>query len=206
MMSGVMELDSSLTASKVVPCGEDFKAVVGILMLIVVQTEVVVLYTQGVESKQWREFGRTEVIDNTLNPDFVRKYILDYFFEEKQNLRFDVYDIDSKSPDLAKHDFLGQVHCTLGEIVGSPASRLEKPLGGIPGKKCGTIILSAEELGNCRAQSDMMWVSERQVSGGAHHADQDYATMQFCANKLDKKDFFGKSDPFMVFYRSNEDG
>uniref|UniRef100_A0A8C5BYT2 Copine Vb n=1 Tax=Gadus morhua TaxID=8049 RepID=A0A8C5BYT2_GADMO len=90
-------------------------------------------------------FGRTEVIDNTLNPDFVRKYILDYFFEEKQNLP------------------------------------IEK---GIPGKKCGSIILSAEELSNCR----------------------DSATMQFCANKLDKKDFFGKSDPFMVFYRSNEDG
>uniref|UniRef100_A0A8C7ZM67 Copine Va n=1 Tax=Oryzias sinensis TaxID=183150 RepID=A0A8C7ZM67_9TELE len=89
--------------------------------------------------------SETEVIKNTLNPDFVRKYILDYFFEEKQNLRFDVYDIDSKSPDLGKHDFLGQVYCTLGEIVGSPASRLEKPLGGIPGKTCGTIILSAEE-------------------------------------------------------------
>ncbi|KAG7494474.1 copine-8-like isoform X2 [Solea senegalensis] len=143
-----------------------------------------VLYTQGVETKQWREFGRTEVIDNTLNPDFVRKYILDYFFEEKQNLRFDLYDMDSKSPDLSKHDFLGQMFCTLGEIVGSPASRLEKPLGGIPGKKCGAIILSAEELSNCR----------------------DSALMQFCANKLDKKDFFGKSDPFMVFYRSNEDG
>uniref|UniRef100_A0AAY4DE79 C2 domain-containing protein n=1 Tax=Denticeps clupeoides TaxID=299321 RepID=A0AAY4DE79_9TELE len=130
------------------------------------------------------QFGRTEVIDNTLNPDFVRKYILDYFFEEKQNLRFDMYDVDSKSPDLSKHDFLGQVFCTLGEVVGSPASRLEKPLGGIPGKKCGSIVLTAEELGNCR----------------------DFATMQFCANKLDKKDFFGKSDPFMVFYRSNEDG
>eukprot|EP00064_Thunnus_orientalis_P010299 superscaffoldBa00001385_g10325 len=75
------------------------------------------------------KFGRTEVIDNTLNPDFVRKYILDYFFEEKQNLRFDLYDVDSKSPDLSKHDFLGQTFCTLGEIVGSPASRLEKPLG-----------------------------------------------------------------------------
>uniref|UniRef100_A0AAZ3SIJ8 C2 domain-containing protein n=1 Tax=Oncorhynchus tshawytscha TaxID=74940 RepID=A0AAZ3SIJ8_ONCTS len=163
-----------------------------------ITVSLVVLYTQGVETKQWREFGRTEVIDNTLNPDFVRKYILDYFFEEKQNLRFDVYDIDSKSPDLAKHDFLGQVFCTLGEIVGSPASRLEKPLGfylcfslslslscsGIPGKKCGTIILSVEELGNCR----------------------EVATMQFCAHKLDRKDFFGKSDPFLVFYRSNEDG
>ncbi|NP_694806.1 copine-5 isoform 2 [Mus musculus] len=163
-----------------------------------------VMYTQGMENKQWREFGRTEVIDNTLNPDFVRKFIVDYFFEEKQNLRFDLYDVDSKSPDLSKHDFLGQAFCTLGEIVGSSGSRLEKPLtigtfslnsrtgkpmpavsnGGVPGKKCGTIILSAEELSNCR----------------------DVATMQFCANKLDKKDFFGKSDPFLVFYRSNEDG
>uniref|UniRef100_A0A674MPE9 Copine Vb n=1 Tax=Takifugu rubripes TaxID=31033 RepID=A0A674MPE9_TAKRU len=136
------------------------------------------------------QFGRTEVIDNTLNPDFVRKYILDYFFEEKQNLRFDLSEFAGEFLNCLPpffcwfQDFLGQTFCTLGEIVGSPASRLEKPLGGIPGKKCGTIVLSAEELSNCR----------------------DSATLQFCANKLDKKDFFGKSDPFMVFYRSNEDG
>uniref|UniRef100_A0A8D3DGS7 C2 domain-containing protein n=1 Tax=Scophthalmus maximus TaxID=52904 RepID=A0A8D3DGS7_SCOMX len=111
-----------------------------------------VLYTQGMGNKEWREFGRTEVIDNTLNPDFVRKFILDYFFEERQNLRFDF--------------------------------RLEKALGGIPGKKCGTIIVKAEELNNCRES----------------------VMMQFCGNKLDKKDFFGKSDPFLVFHRSNEDG
>lgn len=35
---------------------------------------------------------------------------------------------------------------------------------------------------------------------------QESVMMQFCGNKLDKKDFFGKSDPFLVFYRSNEDG
>uniref|UniRef100_A0A4W3HSD1 Copine 8 n=1 Tax=Callorhinchus milii TaxID=7868 RepID=A0A4W3HSD1_CALMI len=137
--------------------------------------------------------SKTEVIDNTLNPDFVRKFILDYFFEERQNLRFDLYDVDSKSSNLSKHDFLGQAFCTLGEIVGSQGSRLEKPLNihvmtgipmGIPGKKCGAIILTAEELSNCR----------------------DVVVMQFCANKLDKKDFFGKSDPFLVFFRSNEDG
>uniref|UniRef100_A0A8C9ZLZ2 Copine family member 9 n=1 Tax=Sander lucioperca TaxID=283035 RepID=A0A8C9ZLZ2_SANLU len=130
------------------------------------------------------EFGRTEVIYNTLNPDFVRKFILDFFFEEKQNLRFDVYNVDTRSSNLSKHDFLGQMFCTLGEIIGSTGSRLERTLSGIPGKKCGTIIFSAEELSNCR----------------------DIATMQLCANKLDKKDFFGKSDPFLVFYRSNEDG
>ncbi|XP_025030222.1 copine-8, partial [Python bivittatus] len=167
---------------------------------------ICVLYTQGMGNKEWREFGRTEVIDNTLNPDFVRKFIMDYFFEERQNLRFDLYDVDSKSPNLSKHDFLGQVFCTLGEIVGSQGSRLEKPVilklpwwnlvakakmantsrlqKGIPGKKCGTIILTAEELNCCR----------------------EAVLMQFCANKLDKKDFFGKSDPFLVFFRSNEDG
>uniref|UniRef100_A0A9J7YDE8 Copine 8 n=2 Tax=Cyprinus carpio TaxID=7962 RepID=A0A9J7YDE8_CYPCA len=129
-------------------------------------------------------FGRTEVIDNTLNPDFVRKFILDYFFEERQNLKFDLYDVDSKSTNLSKHDFLGQIFCTLGEVVGSLGGRMEKSLGGIPGKKCGTIIVKAEELSNCRES----------------------VMMQFCGNKLDKKDFFGKSDPFLVFYRSNEDG
>ncbi|XP_033470711.1 copine-8 [Epinephelus lanceolatus] len=145
---------------------------------------ICVLYTQGMGNKEWREFGRTEVIDNTLNPDFVRKFILDYFFEERQNLRFDLYDVDSKSANLSKHDFLGQAYCTLGEVVGSLGSRLEKALGGIPGKKCGTIIVKAEELNNCRES----------------------VMMQFCGNKLDKKDFFGKSDPFLVFHRSNEDG
>ncbi|KAG7326487.1 hypothetical protein KOW79_009888 [Hemibagrus wyckioides] len=145
---------------------------------------VVVLYIQGIGTKEWREYGRTEVIDNTLNPDFVRKFVLDFFFEEKQNLRFDVYNVDTRSSNISKHDFLGQTFCTLGEIIGSTGSRMERTLSGIPGKKCGTIILNAEELSNCR----------------------DIATMQLCANKLDKKDFFGKSDPFLVFYRSNEDG
>ncbi|XP_031656952.1 copine-8-like [Oncorhynchus mykiss] len=145
---------------------------------------ICVLYTQGISNREWREFSRTEVIDNTLNPDFVRKFLLDYFFEERQNLRFDLYDLDSKSDNLSKHDFLGQAFCTLGEVVGSMGSRMEKPLIGIPGKKCGTIIVRAEELSNCRES----------------------VMLQFCGNKLDKKDFFGKSDPFLVFYRSNEDG
>uniref|UniRef100_A0A674ATH5 Copine-8-like n=1 Tax=Salmo trutta TaxID=8032 RepID=A0A674ATH5_SALTR len=106
----------------------------------------------GIGLRCWRTFSRTEMINNTLNPDFVRKFILDYFFEERQNLRFDL--------------------C------------MEKPLIGIPGKKCGTIKVRAEELSNCRES----------------------VMLQFCGNKLDKKDFFGKSDPFLVFYRSNEDG
>ncbi|NXO51645.1 CPNE9 protein, partial [Aramus guarauna] len=134
---------------------------------------VVVLFVQGSGSSEWKEFGRTEVIDNTLNPDFVRKFVLDYYFEEKQNLRFDVYNVDSKSCSILKQVSTARARGTRGDA----------PVG-VPGKRCGTILLLAEELSNCR----------------------DIVTMQLCANKLDKKDFFGKSDPFLVFYRSNEDG
>ena len=34
---------------------------------------------------------------------------------------------------------------------------------------------------------------------------RDLAVMTFNARNLDKKDFFGKSDPFLVFLRCNED-
>ncbi|NWX53773.1 CPNE9 protein, partial [Promerops cafer] len=157
---------------------------------------VVVLFVQVSGSSEWKEFGRTEVIDNTLNPDFVRKFVLDYYFEEKQNLRFDVkwwgwvvgdwgnHPPGSHNALFGAQDFLGQAFVALGEVIGSQRGRLERPLTGVPGKRCGTILLLAEELSNCR----------------------DIVTMQLCANKLDKKDFFGKSDPFLVFYRSNEDG
>ena len=36
------------------------------------------------------QFGRTEIIQNTLNPDFVRKFVMDYFFEESQKLKFEL--------------------------------------------------------------------------------------------------------------------
>ncbi|KAK3608098.1 hypothetical protein CHS0354_004755 [Potamilus streckersoni] len=129
----------------------------------------------------WREFGRTEVIWNNLNPDFVKKFVMNYFFEECQKIKFEVYDVDSKSADLAKHDFLGRMECTLGEVVSSGSRFMKKLIG--PKPNSGNIIIGVEELSSCKEQ----------------------VIMQFCAHKLDKKDFFGKSDPFLTFLRANED-
>ncbi|XP_031566337.1 copine-8-like isoform X2 [Actinia tenebrosa] len=145
----------------------------------------VVMYTQGIGTKEWREFGRTEYIMDNLNPDFVKTFVIHYFFEEVQKLKFEVYDVDKKSTRLEDHDFIGSAECTLGSIIGENGGRLEKALTNKDfNKSRGKIILTCEELSACK----------------------DVVTIQFRGHKLDKKDFFGKSDPFLVFYRYNEDG
>ncbi|KAF6031304.1 CPNE9 [Bugula neritina] len=96
-----------------------------------------VVFTKQFASDRWRELGRTETIWDNLNPDFVKKFELDYYFEEKQILKFEIYDIDSQSADLSKHDFLGTMECSLGEIVS--AGRLKRALKG-PKANSGSIV------------------------------------------------------------------
>ncbi|XP_033626686.1 copine-8-like isoform X1 [Asterias rubens] len=144
---------------------------------------ICVMYVQAMGSTAYKEFGRSEVIMNNLNPNFVKKFVIDYFFEERQGLKFELYDVDCKSHDLKKHDFLGSAECTMGEIMGSSGCKLKKPLKG-PKKDSGTIIIKGEEMSACK----------------------DLLMIELKGDNLDKKDFFGKSDPFLVFYRCNEDG
>ncbi|KAK2571445.1 Copine-8 [Acropora cervicornis] len=138
---------------------------------------MVVLYTQAMGSKEWREFGRTECIKDNLNPDFVKSFIISYFFEEMQKLRFEVYDKDKPTAKLSHHDFQGAAECTLGSIVGEFGGRLQKPLINPKVKNPGTIIVTAEEVFDCK----------------------DVLTLELKGHKLDKKDFFGKSDPFLLY-------
>nr|XP_039250051.1 copine-8-like [Styela clava] len=151
---------------------------------------MVVMYVEALSCEErWRELGRTEEIQNTLNPQFTRKFSIDHYFDEIQNLRFEVYDIDKKSHDLKDHDFLGWAECKLAAII--RAKRYETPLylkkketPLLQQKKKGKIIIVAEEL--CASKQ---WLS-----------------MKWEGRKLDRKDVFGSSDPFMVFSRCNEDG
>ncbi|XP_072234221.1 copine-3-like isoform X1 [Leuresthes tenuis] len=141
---------------------------------------VLLMNTSG---PHWCEIGRTEKIDNCLNPKFSKCLVLDYYFEMVQKLRFEVYDIDSENCNLEEADFLGQLECTLGQIVSS--SKLTRPLvmkDKTPAGK-GTITICAEE-----------------------RTDNRVVTFEVAARKLDKKDFFGKSDPFLEFYKQTETG
>lgn len=141
---------------------------------------VVMIFKDG----NWFEIGRTERLDNTLNPRFSKAVTVDYFFEELQKLKFFIYDIDSPSGNLKSADFLGEMECTLGQLVSSGTYTKPLVLKVTTGGQSGLITVVAEE-----------------VAGG-----NDEVFLQFRAEKLDKKDFLGKSDPYLEFSRAKEDG
>ncbi|XP_023681484.1 copine-4 isoform X3 [Paramormyrops kingsleyae] len=131
---------------------------------------------------QWLEVDRTEVIRSSIHPTFSKVFTVDFYFEEVQRLRFDLYDISSTHNGIREADFLGAMECTLGQIVSQ--RKLSKSLlkqGNTAGKSSITVI--AEEL-----------------SG-----NDDYVELSFSARKLDDKDFFSKSDPFLEIFRMNDD-
>ncbi|KAM9309095.1 copine-4-like [Pholidichthys leucotaenia] len=131
---------------------------------------------------QWMEADRTEVIRSCVNPTFSKVFTLDFYFEEVQRLRFELFDVISSHNGLKEALFLGSVECTLGQIISQ--RKLSKALlrpGGTVGK--AIITITAEEL----------------------TGNDDYIELSFSARKLDDKDFFSKSDPFLEIYRLNDD-
>jgi len=137
-----------------------------------------VLFVQrSAKPADWAEFGRTEKIQDSLSPRWGKKFVMDYKFEERQLLKFSIYDIDSSSSNLESHDFLGDTECSLGEIMAQQSKGFVRKLS-----KGGKIFVHAEELSS----------------------NKDLITMKFEGQKLDNKDFFGKSDPFIEISKSNE--
>lgn len=65
----------------------------------------VVVYLRSSNNQVFREIGRTEVIYDNHFPKFSKQFRLDYYFEQDQTLRFDVFDEDKKgSSKLKDHD------------------------------------------------------------------------------------------------------
>ncbi|KAL5473586.1 hypothetical protein EMCRGX_G028088 [Ephydatia muelleri] len=143
----------------------------------------VFLYSKGREV-EWTKVGRTEVIENNLNPKYSTTFLLEYRFEEVQNLQFVVYDVDDKHhvDNIDKQQLLGAMECTLAEIVAAGV-HLTKPLK-LQGHPAGTITVQAEEI------QDSKFILDFQLS----------------ATKLEKKDLFGKSDPYIEIAKAQEGG
>ncbi|KAM9331608.1 copine-3-like isoform 3-T3 [Pholidichthys leucotaenia] len=122
------------------------------------------------------------MILNCLNPKFAKKFVLDYYFEMVQRLKFCVFDIDNDTYDLSDDDFLGELECTLGQIVSNRQMTRSLLLKNKRPAGRGTITICAEEITDTRV-----------------------ANFEVSARKLDKK-YLWWSDPFLEFFKQTETG
>lgn len=91
---------------------------------------------------------------------------------------FRIYDWDTKTTTLKGQDLIGEVECSLAEIMTFQGTEIVKTLP----KKAGSLCITGQEISGCK----------------------EVATILFSGEKLDKKDTFGKSDPFLVLSRHNK--
>ena len=143
-----------------------------------------VLYLQDSRSGNWVYMGRTETIDNTLDPHWAKKFVLDFQFEKRQVLKVEVYDSDSPSAQLSDHDYIGSCEVSLAEVLRAQGRGDTRALVGR--KKDQTITLVGEEL-----------LASREV-----------LRLTLEARGLDRKDWWGlgSSDPFLTVLRAGEYG
>ncbi|XP_026538848.1 copine-6 [Notechis scutatus] len=140
------------------------------------------LIIQLLSDGQWNEVGRSEVLHGAQNPVFAHVFALDYFFEEMQNLKFEIFDADGESDsDLACESemLMGTTECSLGQIVSQTkvTKELVLPSGEI--LENSTITIEAEEVSRTNK----------------------FVQLEFSGQELDDKDFFSKSDPFLEIYK-----
>jgi len=143
----------------------------------------------------FNEIGRTETIQDDPYPKFATQFKLDYYFEEEQVLRFDVYDEDKKgSPHLRDHDFIGSCTLILGELLHEKGQVMSKKL--LNKKKMNITNKKSKRY------SSLTVTAEKVSTVG-----NEMISLSFAMKGLPKMDgLFGKSDPYFTLSRTREDG
>lgn len=137
------------------------------------------IYNQG----KWVESGRTEVVWNNLNPEWVTFFTVMYIFEIRQKLRFVIYDVDSNTANMRNQKMIGKAEVEFSTIV-SNAGTLELKLHDSNGKKSGTLYVTSEQVENCSS----------------------VVNFKFSGSNMKKLRLFSSNHPFYVIAKSSESG
>ncbi|KAM3142691.1 hypothetical protein pb186bvf_005075 [Paramecium bursaria] len=86
--------------------------------------------------KDWTLIGQTEVKKNDLNPNFQKVFVLDYIFEIKQPIKFEIRDVDGDN-----FDDLGFCETTIGNMFGAKNQILILPIS-----KGGKLITQCDRV------------------------------------------------------------
>lgn len=135
------------------------------------------------DNLSWKEIVRTETIENNLNPQWAKTFIVDYKFETIQDMKFEVRDDDSGGK-CGKYQVLGVFETILSDIVSHSGKQFVGKLKSSWAEDCGEIILVAEEVLTCKKMVEIL----------------------FKTDNLMRQSWLKRNNPFLVISRSNEDG
>ena len=71
------------------------------------------LLIKSVDEEEWTSLGKTETVDNNLNPNWVTHFDLAFDFLKDKQIKIIVFDED----DSGDHDVIGSIETTLSEII-----------------------------------------------------------------------------------------
>lgn len=87
---------------------------------------------------QMKPIGKTETIKNNLNPNFLKSFQLEYVFESRQDILFEVFDDDN-----GNDDFIGSAKTTIGALMGAKCQTSILDLMN-QGKSAGKVVVRCE--------------------------------------------------------------
>ena len=94
-------------------------------------------------SGHWQMLGKTEIMENNLNPDFETCFTVAYWFEKVQNFKFVMVDVDKTS---GEGDNIGEVQVTMGNLMGAKKQTWTANLEQGSNKNRGQIIVRTQAI------------------------------------------------------------
>ena len=81
-----------------------------------VSDPICIIYVRDSPTGIWSKFDQTELMKDNLNPDFEKSFLVNYYFEKHQYIKFEVNDGLNTG---GRFEMIGFVETTVGTIVGS---------------------------------------------------------------------------------------
>ncbi|ETO14566.1 copine family member IX [Reticulomyxa filosa] len=134
------------------------------------------------------------------NPSFGKSFVVDFAFEEEQEVRFDVYDQDkNNAKSLKGQDFIGCCNMTLGEIMHASGNLYIFLFNDVVILQMTRMLLhKGKSMKNGSTKMCSRLTARIEVVAKCGHEG---IVITFGGEHLASMDFFGKSDPFLEIYR-----
>ena len=145
-----------------------------------------VLYFHDKQKNALMKIGTTELIRDNRNPAWATIMTMDYLFEAIQDMVIRVFQEEGGYPltDENRHSLIGECRFRMSDLMCASSQKLPLPVAHSSRGNQGTVEVRAEARTNTR----------------------DLFCVTFSGQKLANKDgWFGRSDPYIVISRLNED-